>query len=95
MISSSRVKGIRTASQLGSVIFVPFMGVYLAAEIGIITLGTNTFLTVAAVIAVLVPALYASPRRCFRRNRFPQSGNEHSEKRRLGHANGVGAQDRQ
>jgi len=53
VIASSRVSDVRAASQLGGLMFLPFLGIYLAGEIGLITLNTNNLLIIAAVLAVL------------------------------------------
>ena len=70
VISSSRVSDVRTAGQLGTLTFVPFMGIYLAGEIGIITLNTNTLLIIASVIAVLVVLLFRISTATFQRDRI-------------------------
>ena len=53
IITSSRVSDVRSASQLGGLMFLPFIGIYLASEIGVITLDTNTLLILGGIIAVL------------------------------------------
>ena len=70
VISSSRVNDVRTASQLGSLMFLPFIGIYLAGEIGIITLDTNTLLIIAAIMAVLVLALFRVSTSLFQREQI-------------------------
>jgi len=70
VISSSRVNDVRTASQLGSVIFLPFIGIYLAGEIGVITLDTNTLLIIAAIMGVLVLALFRVSMALFQRDQI-------------------------
>jgi ABC-type Na+ efflux pump permease subunit len=70
VISSSRVSDVRTAGQLGTLMFVPFIGIYLAGEIGIITLDTNTLLIIAAVVAVLVLVLFRISTATFQRDQI-------------------------
>ena len=70
VISSSRVNDVRTASQLGSVIFLPFIGIYLAGEIGVITLDTNTLLIIAAIMAALVLVLFRVSTALFQREQI-------------------------
>ena len=70
VISSSRVNDVRTASQLCSLMFLPFIGIYVAGEIGIITLDTNTLLIIAAIMAVLVLALFRVSTSLFQREQI-------------------------
>jgi ABC-2 type transport system permease protein len=67
VIASSRVSDVRSASQLGSLMFLPFMGIYLAGEIGLITLDTNTLLIIAGVLALIALALFRVSTATFRR----------------------------
>lgn len=67
VIVSSRVNDVRSASQLGSVMFLPFLGIYLAGEIGLITLDTNNLLIIAAVLAVVALVLFRISTATFRR----------------------------
>jgi hypothetical protein len=67
VIASSRVSDVRTASQLGALMFIPFVGIYVAGEIGIITLDTNTLLIIAAIMAALVLVLFYISTATFRR----------------------------
>jgi ABC-type Na+ efflux pump permease subunit len=52
VIASAKVSDVRAANQLGGLMFIPFMIIYLASEIGILTL-TNTNLLIIS--GVLVP----------------------------------------
>jgi len=47
--------------------FLPFLGIYLAGEIGLISLGTNNRLIISAVIAVLDLVLFRISTATFRR----------------------------
>ncbi|MGP8125879.1 MAG: ABC transporter permease subunit [Nitrososphaerales archaeon] len=67
VIASARVSDVRAASQLGSLMFLPFMGIYLAAEIGLISLGTDNLLIIAGVLAVLDFVLFRISTATFRR----------------------------
>lgn len=70
VISSSRVSDVRTAGQLGGLMFLPFMGIYLAGEIGLISLDTNTLLTIAGVVAVLDLVLFHISTSTFQRDQI-------------------------
>jgi ABC-type Na+ efflux pump permease subunit len=70
IISSSRVSDVRTAGQLGGLFFLPFMGVYLASEIGLITLDTNALLIIVGVIAVLDLVLFRVSTAIFQREQI-------------------------
>jgi ABC-type Na+ efflux pump permease subunit len=70
IITSSRVSDVRTAGQLGSLTFLPLIGIYLASEIGAITLDTNTLLIIAGVVAVLDVALFRISTSVFQREQI-------------------------
>ena len=70
IITSSRVSDVRTAGQLGSLMFLPFIGIYLASEIGAFTLDTNTLLIIAGVVAVLDVALFRISTSVFQREQI-------------------------
>ena len=61
VLVSSRVSDVRIAQQLGSLMVVPFAGLYVGGEIGIVPLGnTGDLLTIAAVLAfIALLMLYA------------------------------------
>jgi ABC-2 type transport system permease protein len=67
VVASSRVNDVRSASQLGSLIFLPFMGIYIAGEIGVITLNTDNLLIIAGVLAVAALVLFRVSTATFRR----------------------------
>lgn len=67
VIASARVSNVRAASQLGSVMFLPFMGIFLAGEIGLISLGTNNLLVIAVVLAAVDLILFRISTATFRR----------------------------
>lgn len=70
VISSSRVSDVRTAGQLGALMFVPFMGIYLAGEIGLISLDTTTLLIIAGVVALLDLVLFRISTSTFQRDQI-------------------------
>lgn len=67
IVASSRVSDVRSASQLGGLMFLPFMGVYLASEIGLITLDTNNLLIIAVVLGAVALVLFRVATATFRR----------------------------
>jgi len=70
IITSSRVSDVRSASQLGGLMFLPFIGVYLASEMGAITLDINTLLVIAGVIAVLDVVMFRMSTSIFQREQI-------------------------
>lgn len=53
VLVSSRVSDVRIAQQLGSLMVLPFAGLYVGGEIGVVPLGNTTdLLTIAAVLAL-------------------------------------------
>ena len=67
VIASARLSDVRSASQLGSLMFLPFTGIYLAGQIGLISLDTNNLLIIAAVLAVIALVLFRVSAATFRR----------------------------
>jgi len=67
VIVSSRVVDVRSASQLGGVIFAPFMGLYIAGELDLITLDAITLLVISAILAALAIGLFFVSTRTFQR----------------------------
>jgi len=70
IITSSRVTDVRAAGQAGSLMFLPFIGIYLASEIGVITLDTNTLLIIAGVIAALDVVMFRISTSLFQREQI-------------------------
>jgi len=70
IITSSRVSDVRSASQLGGLMFLPFIGIYLASELGVIALDTSTLLILAGVIAVLDVAMFRVSTSIFQREQI-------------------------
>jgi ABC-2 type transport system permease protein len=68
VIISSRVIDIRVAQQIGSLIILPFGGIYVAGELNIIALGdTNNLLIIAGILLVVDAILLFVARATFRR----------------------------
>jgi ABC-2 type transport system permease protein len=68
VIVSSRVSDIRLAQQVGSLIILPFAGVYFAGEINLINLGvTSNLLIITGVLLVVDLILFFAARATFRR----------------------------
>lgn len=67
VIASSRVSDVRSASQLGGVIYLPFLGIFLAGEIGLFQLNTDNLLIIAGVLALIALALFRVSTATFRR----------------------------
>ena len=67
VITSARVTDVRSASQLGGLVFAPFLGIYLAGEIGAITLDATTLLVISAIFALLSVVLFFVSTRTFHR----------------------------
>jgi len=67
VIVSSRVNDVRSAMSFGIVMFLPFMGIYLASELGLITLDIITLLLIAGVIFVIDVILFFVSTTMFKR----------------------------
>jgi ABC-type Na+ efflux pump permease subunit len=67
VIVSSRVSDVRGANQIAGLMFIPFMGVFLAGVEGIITLDTGGLLVFAGILLVLDVALFFVSKSTFRR----------------------------
>ena len=67
IIISSRVNDVRTAQQLGSMMVLPFAGIYVAGELSLITIDMNALLEISAVIGVITIFLFFVSRATFRR----------------------------
>ena len=70
IITSSRVTDVRAAGQAGSLMFLPFIGIYLASEIGVITLDTNTLLIIAGAVALLDVVMFRISTSLFQREQI-------------------------
>ena len=68
VVISSRVSDVRVAQQLGSLLMLPFGGIYVAGEIGVVDLGDTTNLLIIAGVMALFDLLFLSiARATFRR----------------------------
>jgi ABC-type Na+ efflux pump permease subunit len=68
VIISSRINDVRTGQQAGVVTILPFAGLYVSAELGIVNLGTTSnLLIVAGAILVVDLLLFFASRATFRR----------------------------
>ena len=67
VIASARVSDVRAAPQLGALMFLPFMALYVAGEIGLVLLDTNNLLLISAIVAALDLVLFRISTATFRR----------------------------
>lgn len=67
VVISSRVNDVRSAQQLGSLMILPFAGIYVAGELNLITLDTNTLLEISAIIGAAAVLLFFVARATFSR----------------------------
>jgi ABC-2 type transport system permease protein len=67
VIISSRVSDVRSAQQISGLLFVPFILIYLAAEIGAINLDAIGMLYLSGILGVSALALFYASRRTFGR----------------------------
>jgi ABC-2 type transport system permease protein len=67
VIISARANDVRTAQQLGGLMLLPFAGIYVAGEIGLISLETNNLLVISAVLLFVDAILFFVSRSTFRR----------------------------
>ncbi len=67
IIVSSRANDVRSASSYGILVFLPFLAIYFASEIRIISLDFNGLLIIAGVLAAIDIALYFVSTAAFQR----------------------------
>jgi ABC-2 type transport system permease protein len=68
VVISSRVTDIRVAQQIGGLIMLPFVGIYVSGELNLIPLGdTNNLLIIAGILLVVDLLLLYVARATFRR----------------------------
>ncbi len=70
VLVSARVNDVRTASQLGAIMGIPFFVIYILAEIGLISLDIATFLAISAILLAADIALFYLSRTTFRREQI-------------------------
>ena len=67
VIASSRATDVRAANQIGGLMFIPFMIIYIGSEIGLIVLNDTNLLIISAVIFVVDIALFYLGKATFQR----------------------------
>jgi ABC-2 type transport system permease protein len=67
IIISSRATDVRSAQLQGGLMVIPFGVIYVASEVGILTLNTSTLLIISAVVFAAAVALFFISTRTFRR----------------------------
>ncbi len=67
VIVSSRVNDVRSASSYGMLIFLPFLAIYFASEIRIISLDINGLLIISGILSAVDIALYFVSTAAFQR----------------------------
>jgi ABC-2 type transport system permease protein len=67
IIVSSRVNDVRSANSYGILMFFPFLAIYLASEIGIISLDINNLLIISGMLFVIDVGLFFVSTAAFRR----------------------------
>ncbi len=67
VIASSRVNDVRSANQISGLMFVPFMIIYLASEIGLIVLNNTNLMIIAGVLLLIDLGLFYLSTATFRR----------------------------
>jgi ABC-2 type transport system permease protein len=67
VIVSSRASDVRAANQIGGLMFIPFMIIYLASEIGLLTLNDTNLLIISGAILLVDIALFYFSIATFRR----------------------------
>lgn len=67
VIESARVNDVRAVQQLGGLAVLPFAGIYVAGEIGLISLNTGNLLVISAVLLAIDLVLFFISTATFRR----------------------------
>ena len=67
VIAPSRASDIRAADQLSGLMFIPFMIIYLASEIGLIILDNTNLLLISGALLLVDVALFYFSKATFRR----------------------------
>jgi ABC-2 type transport system permease protein len=71
ILVSSRVSDVRIAQQLGSLLLLPYGGLYVLGELGIVPLGdTNTLLIMSGVLALVALLMLYAVRATFEREQI-------------------------
>lgn len=67
---SARVEDVRSAQQISGIIFLPFILIYVAAEIQVFPLNTTNSLVLSGILAVIAVALFSLSRKVFDREQI-------------------------
>jgi ABC-type Na+ efflux pump permease subunit len=67
VLASSKVNDVRAANQISGLMFIPFLIIYLAGEIGIFTIDTTTILIISVAILLVDVILFRLSTATFRR----------------------------
>jgi len=67
VIASSRVSDVRAANQIGGLMFIPFMGVFVAGVEGVVAFSAENLLIVSGIVLVVDVALFFLCTSTFRR----------------------------
>ncbi len=67
VLASSKVNDVRAANQIAGLMFIPFMIIYLAGEIGVITIDSTTILIISAALVLVDVVLFRLSTATFRR----------------------------
>jgi ABC-2 type transport system permease protein len=67
VLVSAKANDVRAAQQFGGVLVFPFVALYIAGEIGVLTLNTPTLLAIAGVIGAIDVVLFYLSRGTFQR----------------------------
>jgi len=67
IIVSSRVDDVRSASSYGILMFFPFLAIYLASEIGAISIDVNSVLIISGILLAVDVALFFASTAAFQR----------------------------
>jgi ABC-type Na+ efflux pump permease subunit len=67
ILISARMNDVRSAQQLGSLMFLPFMGIYVLGEIGIFTLNNQNLWIISGIMFVLAIIMFYLAKATFQR----------------------------
>jgi ABC-2 type transport system permease protein len=70
VIISSRMNDVRTAQQLGTLLIVPFVGLFFLSDIGLFPLNDNNLLILAGVLVIVDVILFFASRATFQREQI-------------------------
>jgi ABC-2 type transport system permease protein len=70
VIISSRVNDVRTANQLGTLLFIPFIGIYLLLETNVVSLNVINLLAIFAILFVADAILFYLNKAIFSRDKI-------------------------